>query len=112
LAARAQGTVAPSGVAVEDPIVYVPIASTVLATAFTGVIFRRYRQRGGTHLLWWALGMLTFGAGTFVEAWTALLGWSEPIFRAWYITGALLGGAPPLPRARSICYSNAKLPIA
>ncbi len=25
---------------------------------------------------------------------TTLFGWHEPVFRAWYITGALLGGAP------------------
>ncbi len=46
------------------------------------------------HHLWWALGMLTYGAGTITEALTTLIGWHEPIFRAWYITGALLGGAP------------------
>jgi hypothetical protein len=28
------------------------------------------------------------------ESITTLFGWSEPVFRAWYITGALLGGAP------------------
>ncbi len=46
------------------------------------------------HHLWWALGMLTYGAGTITESLTTLTGWHEPIFRAWYITGALLGGAP------------------
>jgi hypothetical protein len=38
--------------------------------------------------------LLTFGAGTITESATTLLGWHEPVFRAWYITGALLGGAP------------------
>ena len=46
------------------------------------------------HHLWWALGMLTYGAGTITESLTTLIGWHEPVFRAWYITGALLGGAP------------------
>ena len=32
--------------------------------------------------------------GTFTEALTTLLGWQEPIFRAWYVSGALLGAAP------------------
>jgi len=35
-----------------------------------------------------------FGLGTLTEALTTLLGWQEPIFRLWYIAGALLGGAP------------------
>jgi hypothetical protein len=32
--------------------------------------------------------------GTLTESLTTLAGWSEPVFRAWYISGALLGGAP------------------
>jgi len=58
------------------------------------VLWDRYRERGGSHLLWWGLGTLTYAAGTITESLTTLLGWHEPIFRAWYITGALLGGAP------------------
>jgi hypothetical protein len=73
---------------------YIPIFTTLVALAFGVVIFRRWRERGGTHLLWWGIGMLTYGAGTITEATTTLLGWHEPVFRAWYITGALLGGAP------------------
>lgn len=35
-----------------------------------------------------------YGAGTFTESFVTLFGWNEVIFRAWYITGALLGGMP------------------
>ena len=35
-----------------------------------------------------------YGVGTFTEAAVTILGWQEPLFRAWYISGALLGGAP------------------
>jgi len=73
---------------------YVPIVTTILALVFALVLFRRYRNRGGTHLLWWGIGMLTYAAGTITESLTTLTGWHEGIFRAWYITGALLGGAP------------------
>jgi hypothetical protein len=38
--------------------------------------------------------MLTFGVGTILESATTLLGWHETFFKAWYIMGALLGGAP------------------
>lgn len=58
------------------------------------MLWRRYRERGGAHLLWWGFGTLTYAAGTITESLTTLLGWHEPVFRAWYITGALLGGAP------------------
>ncbi len=76
------------------PVHYIPILTTVLALAFAVVLFRRYQGRGGTHLLWWGVGMLTYAAGTITESSTTLFGWHAPIFRAWYITGALLGGAP------------------
>jgi hypothetical protein len=35
-----------------------------------------------------------FGVGTLTEASATLFGWHEVIFRSWYISGALLGGAP------------------
>lgn len=73
---------------------YIPIVTTVVALGFAAIVLARYRVRGGTHLLWWGIGMLTYAAGTFTESWTTLFGWNEVIFRLWYVTGALLGGAP------------------
>ena len=73
---------------------FVPIVTTVVALVFAVVLGRRYRERGGTHLAWWCVGMVAYGAGTITESLTTLFGWSEPVFKAWYITGALLGGAP------------------
>ena len=35
-----------------------------------------------------------YGVGTFTESFTTLFGWNEAVFRGWYISGALLGGAP------------------
>lgn len=75
-------------------IYYLPIATTVAAAAFTTLVFQRYHQRGGTHLLWWGWGLVLYGIGTLTESLTTLFGWNEWVFRAWYISGALLGGAP------------------
>ena len=62
---------------------------------FTLAVGRRYRQHPDRlHLLWWTIGVATYGAGTLTESLTTLFGWHEPVFRAWYITGALLGGSP------------------
>jgi hypothetical protein len=78
-----------------QPVHYIPIVTTVLAVVFAVVIFRRYAERrSGPHLLWWGAGILLYGIGTCAEAAVTLSGWSEPVFRAWYISGALLGGAP------------------
>lgn len=74
---------------------FLPIATTVVAFAFALAVLRRYRERrSGPHLLWWAVGIAVYGLGTLTEAAVTLFGWHEWLFRAWYITGALLGGAP------------------
>lgn len=74
---------------------YVPIVTTVLTVPFALEIFARYRRHPERlHLLWWALGVFAYGVGTLTESLTTLIGWREPVFRAWYISGALLGGAP------------------
>ena len=74
---------------------YIPVLTTLLAIPFALEIFRRWRTfPERLHLLWWAIGVATYGAGTFTEAFTTLFGWNVVIFKAWYITGALLGGAP------------------
>jgi hypothetical protein len=74
---------------------FIPIVTTLLAIPFSLEIYRRYRQHPDRlHLWWWAVGIATYGVGTLTESLTTLLGWQEPVFRAWYISGALLGAAP------------------
>jgi hypothetical protein len=79
---------------VRSPVLFIPIFSTVLSLLFAAALFRRWRNRGGSHLAWWCIGLLTYAAGTLTESLVTLTGWSPALFRAWYITGALLGGAP------------------
>jgi hypothetical protein len=80
---------------VRTTVHFIPIATTVMALAFAYVVFARWRvRRSGPHLLWWAAGIFFYGVGTFTESTVTLFGWSESVFRAWYISGALLGGAP------------------
>lgn len=76
------------------PVHFIPILTTLIAIPFAWVLYRRWRERGGPHLLAWSIGVMLYGVGTFTEASVTLLGWNEPLFRAWYISGALLGGAP------------------
>jgi hypothetical protein len=78
-----------------EPIHFIPVITTFVAIPFAIVLFRRWRTRPASiHLLWWSAGVMLYGAGTATEAATTLFGWHEPIFRAWYICGALLGAAP------------------
>lgn len=78
-----------------QPVHYIPILTTILSTLFAVRLYRHWRRKPqATYLLWWLIGLVTYAAGTLAESLTTVFGWSEPVFRAWYITGALLGGAP------------------
>jgi hypothetical protein len=80
---------------VPQPVHYIPVITTIFALIFSVMVFRRYQEKGkGTHLLWWSAGIFIYGVGTFTEGFVTLFGWGESIFRAWYISGALLGGMP------------------
>ncbi|MGQ0766918.1 MAG: HmuY family protein [Gemmatimonadota bacterium] len=76
------------------PVHFLPLLTTVAAIAFALILVRRYRSRGGRHLAWWAIGMVTYAGGTAAESWVTLFGWDVTVFRLWYVLGALLGGAP------------------
>ncbi len=74
---------------------FIPIATTVLAVVFAAVIIPHARRKGWpAYLTWWALGVVAYGAGTLTESLTTINGWDPAVFKAWYISGALLGGAP------------------
>jgi hypothetical protein len=71
---------------------YLPYLSTIVAFAFAISVLNRYRQRGGVHLLLWAVGLFFYGLGTVSEA---VLSFTPSIFvlRIWYLTGAMLTAA-------------------
>jgi uncharacterized membrane protein len=78
-----------------EAILHLPIVTTLLSAIFAFQLFSRYRVKGGgLHLMWWGIGMITYGVGTFTEAFTTVVGWNPLIFRIWYIAGAFLGGYP------------------
>ena len=78
-----------------NAVYYIPVATTIVALAFATIVLRRYAAlHSGPHLLWWGVGLLLYAVGTLTESLTTLYGWNEWVFRAWYISGALCGGAP------------------
>lgn len=75
-------------------IEYIPIITTIFAVFFTREIYNHYKVRKTKYLLWWTIGVMTFGLGTLAESIHVLAGWNIINLKYWYITGALLGGFP------------------
>lgn len=74
---------------------YIPILTTVFGIYFFTVLYSHWKKnKDSIHILWWMIGVLTYIAGTITESVNVLAGFSIINFKAWYITGALLGGAP------------------
>jgi len=76
------------------PVHYLPILTTLFSVYFLSDIGGRFLKKGGRHLMWWAIGVFTYGLGTFLEAWITLFGNSVFMNKAWYVAGAILGGYP------------------
>ncbi|MCL7454174.1 MAG: hypothetical protein M8467_14115 [Anaerolineae bacterium] len=70
-----------------------PFASFTLSTVFALLVFRRYLQRRGPHLLFWGIGMVFYAIGGFCEAYYGAFGWNVLVFRLWYLFGAILVAA-------------------
>lgn len=74
---------------------YLPFITTGLSLGFFLVLMQAIKSRkSGPHLGWWAFGALCYGSGTLVESIIAIHGNTPDLTKAWYITGALLGGFP------------------
>lgn len=73
----------------------IPILTTALSGIFFYILYQHwvYKQKP-SYLFWWMSGVLCYGLGTLTEAFVGIFGWSEPVFKSWYILGALLGGFP------------------
>ena len=63
-------------------------ATALLALVFSLALFDQWRERRGAFQLAWGIGMLFFGIAAATEAIAELNGWSEPLYRTWYLTGA------------------------
>ncbi len=69
--------------------VLIPAATSVLALAFAVALLDQWRERRQTFQLVWGIGMTWFGIASGCEALAAAGGWSETLYRTWYLTGAV-----------------------
>ena len=69
--------------------VLLPAVTSILALLFSLMLFDQWRERHGGFQLVWGIGMAFYGIAAGCEALAGALGWSEPLYRTWYLTGAV-----------------------
>jgi hypothetical protein len=72
-----------------DPNVALPLASSVLSFVFFVFLIDQWRERRRPYQLIWAIGMLWYAISAGTEFLGGAFGWSEPLYRAWYLIGAV-----------------------
>ncbi len=72
-----------------DPNVVLPLGSSVLSFVFAAFLFDQWRERRRPYQLIWTLGMLWYALSAGTEFLGGFAGWSEPLYRAWYLIGAV-----------------------
>jgi hypothetical protein len=72
-----------------DPNVVLPLGSSLVSFIFAGLVLAQWRGRRRPFQLVWAVGLLWYGISAGTEFWGSAFGWSDPLYRAWYLIGAL-----------------------
>jgi hypothetical protein len=72
-----------------DPNVVLPLCSSLLSFVFFVFLIDQWLERRRAYQLIWALGMLWYALSAGTEFLGGAFGWSEPLYRAWYLIGAV-----------------------
>ncbi len=70
-----------------------PFLSALISFIFAGVVFAQWISRRKLHQLVWTLGLLAYCIGAGSEFVGVIYGWSQPLYQAWYLFGAILVAA-------------------
>ena len=69
--------------------ILLPAVTSILALVFSLALLDQWRERRGGFQLIWGIGMLFYGIAAGAEAVAGMGGWNEPLYRVWYLTGAI-----------------------
>jgi hypothetical protein len=72
-----------------DLNVALPFASSTLSFVFAALLIDQWRERRRPYQLIWAIGMLWYALSAGTEFLGGAFGWNEPLYRAWYLIGAV-----------------------
>jgi len=68
--------------------VLLPLLSSALSFAFAVMVGDQWVRRRQPYQLVWTIGLLWYGISAGTEFLGSAFGWSEPLYRAWYLIGA------------------------
>lgn len=66
-----------------------PLAAALVGFLFAFLVLAQFLRRRRPFQLVWSLGLALYGASTLAEFVGNSQGWSDPVFRWWYLTGAI-----------------------
>ena len=69
--------------------VVLPLGSSLLSFVFFAFLIDQWQERRRPYQLVWALGMLWYALSAGTEFLGGAVGWSEPLYRLWYLIGAI-----------------------
>jgi hypothetical protein len=73
--------------------VLLPLGSSLLSFVFAAMVLDQWWQRRRAFQLVWAIGLLWYGIAAGCEFVGGAFGWSEPLYRLWYLIGAFFVAA-------------------
>lgn len=75
------------------PNVVLPLLSSVVSFAFAAAVLAQWSRRHRAFQLVWAVGLLWYGISAGTEFLGSAFGWSEGLYRTWYLIGAFFVAA-------------------
>jgi len=72
-----------------NPNVVLPLLSSLLSFVFAVLVGDQWLRRRQPYQLVWTIGLLWYGISAGTEFLGGAYGWSEPLYRTWYLIGAV-----------------------
>lgn len=69
--------------------IVLPFLSSTLSFVFALFLLDQWLERRRSYQLIWTFGMLWYGISAGTEFWGGAFGWSEPLYKTWYLFGAI-----------------------
>ncbi|MGI8424314.1 MAG: hypothetical protein ACR2NO_09440 [Chloroflexota bacterium] len=73
--------------------VLIPALSSTLCWIFSALLFAQWLARRKPYQIVWAVGLVAYGLAAGADALGSFAGWTEAMYRTWYLCGAIVAAA-------------------